>query len=97
MTLDPDIISEITEIADRFNVSKLSLFGSRAKDTCNDRSDIDLAAYFESPNQYYDFCDALESIPTLLMFDVVNLNSDAISLDLRKCIQDEGVMLNAKI
>ncbi|MGN0155600.1 MAG: nucleotidyltransferase family protein [Lachnospiraceae bacterium] len=97
MVLKDSIKTELENIAKEFGLEKLILFGSRATDTCWERSDIDLAANFNSSSEYLEFCDKVEEIPTLLMFDVVNLSSDMISLDLRKSIKDEGVLLYEKV
>ena len=84
-------------VAKEFELPKLILFGSRATGNCWERSDIDLAANFNSPRQYLDFCERVEEIPTLLMFDVVNLSSDMIDFNVRKSIRDEGVVLYEKV
>ena len=97
MTLKDSIKDELINLAKEFNLDKLILFGSRASDTCWERSDIDLAAKFNSNRDYLDFCDKVEEIRTLLMFDVVNLSSDMISLDLQKSIRDKGVILYEKV
>lgn len=97
MTLKQTILDGIINLAQRYEVEKVVLFGSRANDTCWERSDIDLAIPFQKKEDVIFFREDLNKIPTLLMFDVVNLNSDMISLDLRKSIQDEGVVIYEKI
>ncbi len=97
MVLEDFILEDLRKLAKDFNLPQLILFGSRATGTCFDRSDIDLAAKFRSNEDYLDFCDKVEEIYTLLMFDVVNLSSDMISLDLRKSIEDEGVVIYEKV
>lgn len=42
---------------------------------------------------FYDYVDALEELPTLLMFDIINLSSDMISLDIQNSIAEEGIIL----
>lgn len=97
MILKESILKELQNIAAQYSISQLILFGSRATDECFERSDIDLAANFKTNNEYMMFCDRVEEISTLLMFDVVNLNSDMVSLDLRKSIQETGVVLYEKV
>lgn len=97
MVLKDSIKNELKNLAKEFDLSELILFGSRATGECWERSDIDIAARFSSPKQYMEFCDRVEEIPTLLMFDVVNLSSDMIDLNLQKSIRDEGVVLYEKI
>ena len=89
MNVDSYIIHELQKLAQRYELEELILFGSRARGDNMERSDIDLAARFENAQQYLDFQDDLENIRTLLMFDVVNLSSDMISLDLRQSIKKE--------
>lgn len=93
MTLREDIKQELCKLAKKHHLGKLILFGSRATDTCWERSDIDLAAHFTSAQQYFDFQDDVEEIATLLMFDIVDLNSDMISLELLEDVKRDGVIL----
>lgn len=97
MVLEDYILKDLQNLAEDFGLQQLVLFGSRATDTCSERSDIDLAACFNSVNDYFEFCDKVEDIQTLLMFDVVNLSSDMISLDLRQSIEDEGIIIYEKV
>ena len=97
MVLEDFILQDLIKLAEAFELQKLILFGSRATGMCGERSDIDIAASFNSVNDYLEFCDRVEDIRTLLMFDVVNLSSDMISLDLRKSIEDEGVVIYEKV
>ena len=97
MVLSEMIHNNLIQLAAKYNLKRLILFGSRARGDCYERSDIDLAAYFNTSSMYADFCDDVENIRTLLMFDIINLNSDLIDLDLRKSINDEGVVLYEKI
>ena len=41
--------------------------------------------------------DDLEELPTLLIFNVVGLNSDCVSLDVKKSIVNEGIMIYEKV
>ena len=93
MTLREDIRYELCHLARKHHLKRLILFGSRAKDTCWERSDIDLAAPFSSARQYFDFQDDIEQIKTLLMFDIVDLNSDMINLNLLEDIKKDGIIL----
>lgn len=97
MNLKQSIVDDLCILAKRYDLQELILFGSRATGKCTDRSDIDLAAYFKKRQDYFSFCEDVENIHTLLMFDVVNLSSDMISLDLRKSIEEEGVPIYEKV
>jgi predicted nucleotidyltransferase len=57
---------------------RLFLFGSRAKDTSNDKSDIDIGVISKTRitgKQLLTIQEKLEQIPTLLKIDVVDFNS----------------------
>lgn len=87
----------IIEVAKKVDLDKVILFGSRATGKAWQRSDIDLAASFKDARQFFDFKDELEELPTLLIFDVVDLNSSCVSLDVKKSIEDEGIVIYEKV
>lgn len=91
----PDrVLSDIEEFAKANNIEKVILFGSRARGTNSERSDIDLAVTGgDALNFYYDL---EEEAYTLLMFDVVDLD-DNISEELRENIARDGVVIYGKI
>lgn len=71
--LKPVIKQHLIALAQKYDIDKIILFGSRAKGTNRERSDIDIAV---SGKNVRDFTfDVDELIPTLLKFDVTNLNS----------------------
>ena len=94
---EKEIISEIIHRAEKSNIKKVILFGSRATGKAYRTSDFDLAVIPDSVNSLFNYKDSLEEIPTLLMFDVINLQSDMISLDLRDSIEKEGVVLYEEV
>lgn len=84
MNLRDDIRQSIVDLAKRHGVDKVILLGSRARGDNRERSDIDLAV---SGGNFIDFAlDVDEVVPTLLMFDVVNLNK-FLSAELRAAIK----------
>ena len=88
--LRDEILDFIVESAKRFNLKKVILYGSRAKGTYREKSDIDLAI---EGDRIFDFEDDLEErCPTLLSFDFIDLTDD-LSDGLARRIQDEGVVL----
>lgn len=91
------ILTELRDIAKEFQLDRLILFGSRARRTNHERSDIDLAAYFPDRVSHLMFCERVEKIKTLLMFDVVNLSSEMISVELRISIEREGITIYEKV
>lgn len=83
----------LKQLAQRHGVKKIILFGSRARGDFNERSDIDIA--ISGGNTAAFALDANESIHTLLMFDVVDLDGH-ISEELQKEIKRDGVMIYEK-
>ena len=94
MNLRGDIKDSIIALAKHYDLSKVILFGSRARGDNRERSDIDLAI---SGGNYVEFALAVdEVIPTLLMFDVV-VTDKFLSAELREAIEKDGVLLYEKV
>ena len=92
--LPENIKNEIAVYAEKFGVTKVILFGSRARGTNGERSDIDIAAV---GGNFGEFCYAMdEQVNTLLMFDVVNLNT-CRSAELISEIKKDGVVIYEKV
>ena len=92
--LPENIKNEIIEYAEKYDVTKVILFGSRARGTNRERSDIDIAV---SGGDFNGFCYAMdEEVRTLLMFDVVNLNS-CRSAELMSEIEKDGIVVYEKV
>ncbi|MCD7836511.1 MAG: nucleotidyltransferase domain-containing protein [Lachnospiraceae bacterium] len=88
------VMQEITELAKKNNVTKLVLFGSRARGDFHRTSDIDLAV---SGGSIYSFiADVNEETSTLLEFDIVNLDG-SVQKELLEMIQKEGKIIYEKI
>lgn len=85
---------DIIKIAKKNNVKKVILFGSRARGTNSERSDIDLAISGGNALDFY--YDIKEKTWTLLMFDIVELDR-GISEELQTEINRDGVILYEKI
>ena len=75
VNLKPEIISAIQELGEKYGMEKIVLFGSRARKTNWERSDIDLRISTFDSELHLDFIDSLNELDTLLMFDVVNRRS----------------------
>lgn len=84
----------IVEFAKKYNLSKVILYGSRARGDNFPRSDIDLAVEGGDVINFKLAVD--EEIQTLLMFDVVNL-AENLSEKFLKEIERDGVILYEKI
>lgn len=91
--LDKRLEREIISMARRFGVKKLILFGSRARGTNRERSDIDLAATGGDIDEFEEAVE--EQIDTLLAFDVINLDDD-IDEDFKAEIDRDGIILYAE-
>lgn len=88
------VIAELQRLAESSGMERLWLFGSRARGDYRDRSDIDLAAEGGWVNEFAQEIE--EKVPTLLMFDVVDL-SRPVAEELRRTIEREGVLLYEKV
>jgi predicted nucleotidyltransferase len=92
--LKPVVIEDIKTLAEKCNVNKVILFGSRARGTNHSRSDIDLAIEGGDTTEFKLSAD--EEIWTLLFIDVVVLN-DNTSQELLDEIKRDGVVLYEKV
>ena len=94
MNLSLEIQNQIRKFAKDCVLDKVILFGSRARGTNRERSDIDLAVSGENVLRFEELLE--EQADTLLSFDVINL--DEIASDkLRESIAREGKLLYAKV
>ena len=90
----PDrVLRELSFYARKYSVTRIILFGSRARGTNTKRSDIDIAVYGGDFNSFY--WDVKENIHSLLMFDVVQADA-SISDELKKEIAKDGVVIYEK-
>ena len=88
------VLDEIRMAAEKNNIEKVILFGSRARGDYRKTSDIDLAvsggriAHFQA--------DIEEEVSTLLSFDIVNMDG-SVQEELVDSIKREGKVLYEKI
>jgi predicted nucleotidyltransferase len=94
MHLPEKVKDKIIELAKKYGLKKVILFGSRARGDNWERSDIDLAVCGGDVTRFS--LDVDEVIPTLLMFDVVDLD-EPVQPELRAAIQREGVVIYEKV
>ena len=92
--LNDIVLKQIIELAQKRNITKVILFGSRARGDFKKKSDIDLAVLGENIAEFSFDVDELTD--TLLKYDIVDLNSN-ISDELLKNIRNEGVVIYEKI
>ena len=92
--INPVVIQEIRDLAQKYGINRVILFGSRARGDYKRVSDIDLAV---SGGDFVRFAlDVDEETSTLLMYDFVNLDR-AVQEELKDSIQREGRILYEKI
>lgn len=90
----PDrVLSEIRFFAEKNGVESVVLFGSRAKGTNTERSDIDIVVYGGDFDAFY--WDIHEGVNSLLSFDIIN-GAEDISEGLEKEIERDGVVIYEK-
>ena len=90
----PDrVLRELSSFARQYSVMKIVLFGSRARGTNTERSDIDIAVYGGEFDQFY--WEVKENIHSLLMFDIIQADA-AISDELKQEIEKDGVTIYEK-
>lgn len=90
----PDrVLSDICTFAENNQVKKVILFGSRAKGTHTERSDIDIAVSGGDFDSFY--WDIKEKVYSLLSFDIVDLDA-GVSKELESIIDKEGVIIYEK-
>ena len=91
--IKPLVLEEIRKLAEKYDVEKVILFGSRARGDYKERSDIDLA--FFGGNATAFSLDVDEETSTLLMFDLVDL-SEPVMPEIEESIRREGVTIYEK-
>lgn len=89
-----ELISEIVFLAKKNNLNKVILFGSRARGDYHKTSDIDLAVQGGDATLFA--LEVEEQTPTLLKYDVVDLDA-SVQSELRESIEKEGIVLYEKI
>lgn len=68
-----EIITRVADVSRRYNVKEVFLYGSRAKGTATDRSDIDLAV--SGCRDFEAYKEEIDDIPTLYTIDVLNMEN----------------------
>ena len=91
--LSDRIVRELCFFAQKHAVTKIILFGSRARGTNTERSDIDIAVYGGNFDEFY--WEVKENIHSLLMFDIVQADAP-ISDELKEEIEKDGVVIYEK-
>lgn len=88
------VLEEIFELAKKYEIKQVILFGSRARGNYKQTSDIDLAT---RGGNHTRFALAVEEqTSTLLKFDIVNLDG-MVQEQLRQSIKEEGVVIYEEV
>lgn len=95
MNLPIRIKLDLTNLARKYDVDKILLFGSRAREDNGEKSDVDIAVYGCHDFTNFSF-DVEEKVWTLLTFDVVDMDKD-ISDELKSEINRDGVVIYEKV
>ena len=70
----PDrVLRELCFFAQKYSIGKLILFGSRARGTNTERSDIDIAV--SGVDNFESLVEKVEELPTLFSVDLVNMDT----------------------
>ncbi|HVJ50275.1 nucleotidyltransferase domain-containing protein [Desulfitobacterium sp.] len=88
------VTEQVREIAMKYKIDKLILFGSRARGDHSPVSDYDIAV-FERHLTTLDkanFCADVDEIETLRKFDIVFVH-DSVTDDLMENIKKDGIVL----
>ena len=88
------VINEIIALAQRYDVKKVVLFGSRARGDYYRSSDIDLAVYGGDVTGFS--LDVEEYTSTLLTYDVIDMDKKH-QINFVNAIEKEGVVIYEKV
>lgn len=92
-TIPERVLQEILQFARDAGVERLVLFGSRARGTHSERSDIDLAVYGGDFDAFY--FRVQEETESLLEFDLIDMHRK-VSPSLLEEIEREGIEIYEK-
>lgn len=68
-----EVIQETAKLCRLFHAKEIILYGSRAKGTARERSDIDIAV--SGVKDFDALVEAVEDLPTLYSVDLLNLDT----------------------
>lgn len=72
--MKPDeIIKQVADICREYKAKQVILYGSRAKDTARERSDIDIAV--SGAENFDELADRIDELPTLYSVDLLNIDT----------------------
>ncbi len=68
-----EVIQEVAKLCRSFHAREVILYGSRAKGTARERSDIDIAV--AGADDFDSLLEKAEELPTLYSIDLLNLDT----------------------
>lgn len=68
-----EVIEEVANLCRQFQAKKIILYGSRAKGTARERSNIDIAV--SGVDNFELLVEKVEELPTLYSVDMVNMDT----------------------
>ena len=68
-----EIIKQVADICREYKAKQVILYGSRAKDTARERSDIDIAV--SGAENFDELADRIDELPTLYSVDLLNIDT----------------------
>ncbi|WP_337603294.1 nucleotidyltransferase domain-containing protein [Acidaminococcus timonensis] len=91
--LSENLLQELTRLGRQFNLDRIILFGSRARGTGTESSDVDIAVTGGDIDGFY--WEVKENFPSLLLFDIVDLDA-GITPALQQELEKDGVTIYEK-
>lgn len=91
--LSENLLQELSRLGRQFNLDRIILFGSRARGTGTERSDVDIAVTGGDIDGFY--WEVKENFPSLLLFDIVDLDA-GITPALQQELEKDGVTIYEK-
>jgi predicted nucleotidyltransferase len=88
------VLKDLCNFAKENDITKIILFGSRARGTNTERSDIDIAVSGGNFDNFY--WQVMEKVHSLLTFDIIELDK-GITKELQKELDNEGIIIYEKI
>lgn len=89
-----EVLQSIINLGKEHDLERILLFGSRARGDYRERSDIDIAVSGKNADVFS--VDIEQNVPTLLKFDVVNMDKP-VQKELLDSIGREGILIYEKV
>lgn len=95
MTISPTIAAEILRVAGEHGATKVSVFGSRARNDARDDSDVDLLVTLENGHGLLDLIAIKQDLEDALRLHVDVVTEGGLSPYMRDAVLAEAVRLSA--